>query len=149
MALYLDFNPNRELITMNPEAYFDGYYETSWFEDPAIVSVAEKIDNVKHDYSDAFYSEVTGRFSGIHLSGGAKVVILAYLGIVPKIMPLSWLGENCFPVLGSVPIKSRVVFWADFVPMLWDFYCDFISVQSGVVINSHDIFFKEYCRYDM
>lgn len=29
MALYLDFNPNRELITMNPEAYFDGYYETA------------------------------------------------------------------------------------------------------------------------
>lgn len=40
-------------------------------------------------------------------------------------------------------------FEADFVPMLWDFDCDFISVQSGKLINNHDTFFEEYCKYDM
>lgn len=149
MALYLDFKPDRTLVTTNPAAYFDGYYEITWFDDPVIVSIAEKIDSVRHDYGDAFYSEVTGRFSGRYLSGGAKVVILAYLGLAPKIIPLSWLGENCFAVLGSVPVASKVVFYADYVPMLWDFNCEFISVQTGANINNHDTFFEEYCKYVM
>lgn len=49
----------------------------------------------------------------------------------------------------QVPIKTKVIFEADFVPMLWDFDCDFISVQSGKLINNHDTFFEEYCKYDM
>lgn len=149
MPLYLDFKPNPKDVTLQPEGYYDGYYEVSWFDDPIIVSIVEQIDNVRHDYSDAFYSDVTGRFSGKYISGGAKIVVLAYLGLVPKIIPLSWLGENCFKVLGQVPIKTRVIFEADFVPMLWDFDCDFISVQSGKLINNHDTFFEEYCKYDM
>lgn len=136
-------------MTLQPEGYYDGYYEVSWFDDPIIVSIVKQIDNVRHDYSDAFYSDVTGRFSDKYISGGAKIVILAYLGLVPKIIPLSWLGENCFKVLGQVPIKTKVIFEADFVPMLWDFDCDFISVQSGKLINNHDTFFEEYCKYDM
>lgn len=125
MPLYLDFKPNPKDVTLQPE----GYYEVSWFDDPIIVSIVEQIDNVRHDYSDAFYSDVTGRFSGKYISGGAKIVILAYLGLVS--------------------IKTKVIFEADFVPMLWDFDCDFISVQSGKLINNHDTFFEEYCKYDM
>lgn len=70
-------------------------------------------------------------------------MLLVYLGLVPKIIPLSWLGENCFKVLGQVPIKTKVIFEADFVPMLWDFDCDFISVQSGKLINNHDTYFED------
>ena len=79
MPLYLDFKPNPKDVTLQPEGYYDGYYEVSWFDDPIIVSIVEQIDNVRHDYSDAFYSDVTGRFSGKYISGGAKIVILAYL----------------------------------------------------------------------
>lgn len=58
--------------------------------------IAEEIDNVKHVWSDFFVGTVTDRCSSKELSGGAKTVIAAYVGLSRgEVIPLQFLGENC------------------------------------------------------
>lgn len=146
--LYIDFDVPKDKILEIPTGLYQIYYEQTWFDDPVVVDIACKIDGLKHVFADFFENELLGRCSGREISGGAKTVILAYLGIVSAyVLPLSWLGENCFPVLGSLDIEKDITFDGDSVPMLYDWKCDFISRKTGRVINSYDTYREEWDIY--
>ena len=143
--LYLDFSEDRKHNTFDPGSWFDAYYEQSWFDDKIVCDIACKIDDLKHEWADYFTSETFGKCSGKEISAGAKTVIAAYLGLfTDKKYPLSWLGENCFEMLGSIDIKSDIIFVANSMPNLWEWKCSFKSVQTGRVINSYETYIEEY-----
>lgn len=134
--LYIDYGLDDSEILDNPTARYRAQYETGWFDDPEVVRIAETIDRLKHDGGDAFMHPVLGRCTGYTLSGGAVTVILAYLGETGGYaLPLSWLGENCFSVLGSLDIKHDVVFDGDYTPRLDEWNCSFISKKTGKVVD--------------
>lgn len=146
--LYMDYNVPESKLIWNPESVYDIFYEKSWFDDPEIVRVACTVDHLDHTCDDIFDHEITGRCSGKDISGGAKTVILAYLGIAKeRALPLSWLGENCFPVLGSLKIKDDIIFDGDSVPMLEKWSCNFISKRTGKVLNNYDDYYNEVLDY--
>lgn len=146
--LYLDFNLPQDKVLLSPKAVFDAYMEPGWFDDPEVVRIAESIDKVKYEYSDAFLHPVLGRFSANKLSGGAKTVILVYKNVtLGKAIPLDWLSENCFHVLGSLEIRHDVVFYANSMPHLFDFECVFTSMHSGRQISTHEQYIEEFFKY--
>lgn len=145
--LYMDYNiPVDDIAT--PSALYDTIYEKSWFDDPEVIRIAETIDRVTHVEADIFESSVLGRIVSTELSGGVKTVILAYMGETNDCaLPLSWLGENCLPVLGSLKIKHDVTFVADSVPMVWDWECRFISKRTGSVISDASSYREEMIKF--
>lgn len=146
--LYIDFNVSENMILDNPADRYDAYYDPKWFDDPAIVGIAESVDGVKHLFGDVFEHDLFGRCDGMKLSGGVKVLTLAYLGNTGGyVLPLSWLSENCFSVLGDLKIKSDVVFDGDYVPDLDAWECEFISKKTGNTVFNYDTFIKEYYNY--
>lgn len=146
--LYLDFNVCEDSLLTNPSDRYDAFYESEWFNDRTLIFIAEVIDGVKHVTGDIFEHDLFGRCDGTRLSGGVKAVILSYLGNTGGyVIPLSWLGENCFSVLGRLQIDSDVVFDGDYVPMLDAWECKFISKKSGNSISNYDTFIKEYYNY--
>lgn len=134
--LYLDYMVPDDQVLLNPGGYFNIIYDKTWFEDSEIIRIACTIDKLEHIDGDIFNSSYSGRCSGKDLSGGAKTVILAYLGETNnKALPLSWLGENCFQVLGSLDVKHNIVFNANSTPLLMDFQCTFRSLKTGKMIS--------------
>lgn len=75
--LYLRYNTPEADRLRNPGGTFNSLYEKS-----TVVKIAEGIDIFEH--------ETFGKFLATQLSGGAKILILAY--------PLSWLGDNCYEI---------------------------------------------------
>lgn len=146
--LYIDYKIPYDKVVQNPSMTYDAFYKISWFEDPEVIRIACEIDNLKHFTDDIFESDFSGRCSGKDISGGAKTVILAYLGVVKDYaLPLSWLGENCFPTLGSLKIKDDIVFDADSSPGILDFKCRFISKRTGKVIDNFIDYASERVKY--
>ena len=146
--LYMDFNVPEERILNIPESWYNAYYDPSWFDDPEVVRIACEIDNLNHVWADFFEHSYTGRCCGKDISGGAMTVILAYLGLFcDKDLPLSWLGENCIPVLGSLDIKHDVTFAGDQVPQIRDFGCKFISCKTGKILDNYYDYYREYLKY--
>ena len=141
--LYLDFKYDKNNVCKNPESWYDIWYEQSWFDDPNIVQIACAIDKLKHEWADFFTSETFGRCSGKNLSGGAKTVIVGYLGLCDKEMPFCWMGENCYRLLALIPESVDVTFAVNYTPMIWDFGCTFISKQTGHKITNYDEFKTE------
>ena len=146
--LYLDYRVPCDKVVQNPSLTYDAFYKISWFNDPEVVRIACEIDKLKHFIDDIFESDFFGRCSGKDISGGAKTVILAYLGIVKDYaLPLSWMGENCLPVLGPLTIKDDIVFDADSSPGILDFKCSFISKRTGKVIDNFIDYHDERIDY--
>lgn len=149
MALYMDFNVDEKFVLVDPSTYFGYYYDKRWFNDPEVVRVAEKIDGVRHVDADIFDHPLYGRCFGKELSGGVHTVLLAYLGELDDedVLPLSWLGENCFSVLGSLNIRKDITFDGDYMPDLWDWNCKFISKKTGNIISNYKSYAKERAIY--
>lgn len=88
--LYLDYRVQCDKVVQNPSLIYDAFYKISWFNDLEVVRIACEIDKLKHFIDDIFESDIFARCSGKDISGGAKTVILAYLGIVKDYaLPLS------------------------------------------------------------
>lgn len=146
--LFIDFNVPAEKVLEIPEGWYKAYYDQSWFDNPEVVRIAEEIDGVHHEWADYFNHPYTGRCSGMDLSGGAMTVILAYLGVAKDwVLPLSWLGENCYKTLGSLDIQHDVIFDGDTYPRLKVWNCDFKSVRSGKILNNFYDYFEEHQYY--
>lgn len=146
--IYLNFIKDNSKVMYAPGLIYDDYYEQSWFDDPVVVAIAEKVDNIKHEWADYFCSDLTGKLSGKDISGGAKTLILAYLGFdLGKELPTDWLGENCYPVLGTFTPKKDITFCATSIPQLDDFGCTFISKQTGKEIKQYDDYMEEFWVY--
>lgn len=112
--LYLQSNTSADSILRNPSGTFDSLYDKSWFEDNMVRRIAEGVDSVKLVMDDIFEHEVFGRFLATKLSGGAKILILAYRGeLSNKVYPLSWLGDNCYKWLFEIEDKTNIVWDAD------------------------------------
>lgn len=107
--LYMDFNVPEEKMLVIPESWYDAYYNPDWFNDPEIVRVACEIDGLTHVWADFFTHPYTGRCCGKDISGGAKTVIVTYLGVPDnKIIPLSWLGGGeLYTCVGVIRYKTR------------------------------------------
>lgn len=104
--LYMDYNVPRENMLTNPEGRYDDIFEHTIF----------------------------GRCSGMNLSGGVKTLVLTYLGETGGyVLPLSWLGENCFPVLGSFTCRTDVTYSGNYVPQIEEWGCTFKSVRTGEI----------------
>ena len=145
--LYLDFKDPKKIL-WNVKGRYEIFYESSWFDDPVVVRIAEQVDQVKHLYGDRFRSDYSGDFSGLTLSGGAQILILCYLNLFEDYcLPLSWVADNCLEVLGSLPISHPVHFFANTVPLLDDYKCQFISSETGKLITGHDEYIPEYYEY--
>lgn len=150
MALYMDHNVPLNKLMMNPDARYRAFYKSEWFDDPEVVRIACEIDGLRHLFWDTFEHPVFGRCTGKEVSGGSRAVILAYLGETDDyVIPLSWLGENCFKTLGSLNIKSDVTFDGDYTPNLWNWECEFISKRTGNKINSWETYSPERFDYAM
>lgn len=136
--LYLDYAVPHDKLLWTPMIRYDLEYDQNWFDDPEVVRIAEEIDDVKHVWADFFVGTITDRCSGKELSGGAKTVIAVYVGLTRgDVVPLQFLGENCFPVLGSLNIKEDVTFNGDTYPFIKDFGCKFISKRTGKTIDNY------------
>lgn len=147
--LYIEFGVPEDKVMQCPEDTYNVEYDQKWFDDPEVVRIACEIDGLSHMVSDVFDSELFGRCTGLNISGGAKTVILAYLGLTYGLcLPTSWLGENCFPVLGSLAIKTDVTFAVDSTPLLLDFRCKFVSKNTGAVVGNYDMFYEERRVYE-
>jgi hypothetical protein len=146
--LYLDFKTPRNKILTNPGAEFDSIVKKSWFDDPDIVKIAEGIDRVKHVVEDIFEDPDYGKFEARRLSGGAKTVILAYRGVPSGcVYPLSWLGENCYKYLSLIPDDVSATFYANTMPKLIDWECEFTSNKTGAKVTGFYTYKGEYIKY--
>ena len=149
LMLYIEFGVSDDRIMFCPEDTYKVEYDSKWFDDSEVIRIACEIDGLKHVDGDIFENSIFGRCSGLQISGGAKTVILAYLGITYGMcLPTSWLGENCFPVLGSLEINHDVTFAVDSTPLLLDFKCSFISKNTGEEIHEYDKFYEERRVYE-
>lgn len=148
MALYIDFNVPQENIVRNPSLRFDIKCSTEWFKNSEVLRVIKEIDNSDYMFEDFFMNPVFGSFKSDKLSGGVKTVLLAYLNQTDGyVLPLSWLGENCYPVLGSLDIKHDVVFAGNAIPQFVDFHCKFVSRKSGRVYSNNLEYIEEFQKY--
>lgn len=145
--LYMDFK-EPDKILWNVSGRYKVFYESSWFDDPTVVRIAEAIDKVKRLGGGLFVSEFSGEFTGLELSGGAQAVILMYLNLLDGYaVPFSWLGENCLPVLGTLDIQHDIHLFANTVPLLDEYGCEFVSSVTGERLTNHDTYIKEYYKY--
>lgn len=149
MALYMDFNVSRDRIIYNPTAIFNYWYDKHWFDDEKVVKVACDIDKLKHESGDIFEHPIYGRCIGRELSGGVHTVLAAYFGLPVNdmVLPLSWLGENCFAPLGSLEIKNDIIFDGDYTPQIDDWHCSFISKKTGSILSNYDSYSRERSMY--
>lgn len=146
--LYLQYNTPEVDRLRNPGGTFNSLYEKSWFENPTVVKIAEGVDGVKHVMEDIFEHETFGKFLATQLSGGAKILILAYLGILPdKAYPLSWLGDNCYEWLKVIPEEQDITFDADCMIPPFCSYVNFTIKATGEVIDSERKYFWGYNKY--
>lgn len=146
--LYMDYNVPREKMLTNPEGRYDAFYDSMWFQDPVIVRIVEEVDGVKHVHDDNFEHTIFGRCSGMNLSHGVKTPILTYLGETGGyVLPLSWLGKNCFSVLGSFTCGADVTYSGNYVPQIEEWGCTFKSVRTGEIITGYDSYIKDYAKY--
>ena len=142
--LYIDYNLQNDDVIHDVTGRFKYVKELEWFNDPTVLRIISEIDSVEHVTGEIFNHPDFGTLTSDNLSGGCHTVILAYEGSTNGLaLPLSWLGENCFKVLGSVEVKSDVVFDADTMPQLKDWECKFISKRTGDVIDSYATYYAE------
>lgn len=145
--LYMDFGLEYPDVMAFPVGIYCSEYERVWFNDPVVVDISCKVDNLKHVEGDIFEHELTGRCSGLDISDGAKTVIMVYLGLADSAYPLHYFGENCLSVLGSLNINYNAVVNGDYVPMLDDWQCKFISKKTGNIIHNYDTYYAEWLAY--
>jgi len=68
--------------------------------------VVKEIDKTETITSGAFYSPVLGDISLRDLSGGAQFLII--LNNTNEIVPLEFLGDNCFPFLKEIADRKDI-----------------------------------------
>lgn len=148
--LYIDYNLQNDEVIHDVTGRFRYVKELEWFEDQTVLRIISEIDGVEHVTGEIFNHPDFGTLTSDNLSGGCHTVILAYEGSTGGLaLPLSWLGENCFKVLGSVSVKSDVVFDADTMPQLKDWECKFISKRTGIIIDNYDTYYTELERFTL
>lgn len=145
--LYLQYNTKPENKLCNPDGTFDDLYEKSWFEDKTVVKIAEGVDDVHHLFDDIFEHDTFGKFIASRLSGGAKMLILAYLGVLSdRAYPLSWLGDNCYDWLEVISEKRDTTWDADCMLPPFCSYVNFVVKDTGVEIKSETDYMWSYAR---
>ncbi|WP_432627161.1 hypothetical protein [Brotaphodocola sp.] len=148
--LYLDYNLQDDEVIHDVTGRFRYVKELEWFDDPTVLRIIAEVDGVEYVTGEIFKHPDFGTLTSDNLSGGCHTVILAYEGSTDGLaLPLSWLDENCFKVLGSVSVKSDVVFDADTMPQLREWECKFISRRTGNVIDSYDSYYTELERFTL
>ena len=146
--LYLQYNTPEVDRLRNPGGTFNSLYEKSWFENPTVVKIAEGVDGVKHVMEDILNMRHLVSSQQLSCQEGAKILILAYLGILPdKAYPLSWLGDNCYEWLKVIPEKQDITFDADCMVPPFCSYVNFTIKATGEVIGSERKYFWGYNKY--
>lgn len=146
--LYLDYDVDEKYVDWNPGAAFNNLYKTEWFSDSRVVSIVEDIDGVEHVIDDIFRRRDGKSITARELSNGVKLVILSYMGVRTNVVyPLSGLGENCYKHMSKVPDNVDITFYANTMPTLIDWGCEFISKKTGKKISGFYTYEKEYLKY--
>lgn len=93
---------------------FNANYIESWFEDPFIIEILDKVDNIDIIIGAALHNRETGdTHAPEKLSTGCKNVILIYK--FPNILFQSKMGDNCIEFVERIAAKRDVVIVSDYL----------------------------------
>ena len=96
------------------DAMFDDLFEKSWFQDPLIREIMDKVDNIDRVNGSALHNRITGdTHAPQRLSTGCKTTILVYK--FPKVIFRARMGDNCTPFIEKIASRQDVILHSCYV----------------------------------
>jgi len=148
--LYAKFGfPKNPFI--DPDVFFDNYLDTSeWCDDKLCLEIVEDIDKSKVlRGGKALESGPLGTvLPYTWMSGGAKFLIMLYLGAFPEMRHISAsYGDNCSPWLLRISeAKDVTIWWTHYLKMPKDMSTPIRFVESGATATCWEEYIGELLR---
>lgn len=143
--LRIDFGGHTLKSIGYPDAYFEAFYQDSWFEDKTVQQIVLDVDKSVVHGANCIDSPFLGPINCMQLSTGVKNLIIAYM--CTEVIDASFCGDNCGEWLLRIgELKDLdIVLYHGFI-----FPEDITNVyvyNSNKIINSFREYASAACKY--